>query len=500
MMVTFSVVMVCFIRSAFLIASRRTVVDHYYWMNVARAAKSQKTLPIRLGKKYLLEDERQFYPPGYMYFLSKFPERFISSPWSASITLFIDLLTAIVVLGAFFLIGGGERGAVALIAVYGTAPILAAYNVQLSSRGLGNLFLVIKMLAEVGATSCDGWLSVLLWLVSSFATAGVFLTHKMTTQFLLFSLLFWPFVIGEGNDFLIFYFSAVVGLFAAAAITGIEFQIQQWAAHLQLVAFWSKNWRLLGAHSFHASRIYGRLGSDMKHNFHKVGLQGILQHAVLLCSYFPLALLLPISLFWAHSVPTWIIFWLLLAILAAVLTLLVSVLRGLGAGHLYLFNAAPPAALWWGWLFKEDNLLSEYLFFIGMMLTLASLFVAAKRRLVQSRASDDGLNMALVALKNASPANVAAFPWSIPERIAYETHHNVFWGGHGGSLEKLEPYFPVMNTTLREAFVAYNIQWVLISIEWWPEGPSVVKSEFPNAVEYDFKNWKLFNFNTHMEY
>src|SRR5207237_2971915 len=38
-------------------------VDHYYWMLAARAYRTQEGLPVRLDEKYLLDDERQAYPP-----------------------------------------------------------------------------------------------------------------------------------------------------------------------------------------------------------------------------------------------------------------------------------------------------------------------------------------------------------------------------------------------------------------------------------------------------
>ena len=64
-------------RAAFIIVSRRAATDHYYWVLAARAYRQMKSLPAVIPGKYLLEDERQFYPPLFGWLLSKFPERIL---------------------------------------------------------------------------------------------------------------------------------------------------------------------------------------------------------------------------------------------------------------------------------------------------------------------------------------------------------------------------------------------------------------------------------------
>ncbi|TVR11190.1 MAG: hypothetical protein EA385_01825 [Salinarimonadaceae bacterium] len=405
----------------------------------------------------------------------------------------MDFLTLILIVVAFVMMGGGQYGVAALILIYGMAPVLAAYNVQLASRGLGNLLLVIKMFAEVGAIHSDGATAAALWIVAALAAAGVILTHKMTTQFMLFAWPIWPLSIGAGVDILFAFAVPVAGLFIAAGATGVKFQARQWAAHAEIVGFWTRRWRDLGGHSFRRSPIYAVPGQSGGKTFHQPGVRGAVSHVVLLGSYLPMAFLLPMSLLWSPPPPTWLIAWLFVALAASILTLFVPFLKGLGGGHLYLFNAVPPAAIWWGLLLERGETPSFIFFAVGFAATITSLAIAYRRRTVLSRRSDGGLDEAIAFLRAEPASRVAAFPWTVPERIAFETHHRVFWGGHGAGLDKLEPFFPVMSRTLREAFSEHRIRWVLLSTTWWPEGEAAIRREFPDAKDRRFEGWILFD-------
>lgn len=482
------------VRSRLNAASQGAAVDHYYWLIVSREQRKQKKLSVCLNQKYILEESRQFYPPGYMVFLSLFPDWIIESNNDRLINASIDAVTLILISLAYLIMGGNSLGISILIIVYGLAPVIAAYNFQLSSRGLGALFIAIKMLSEVGAAQSYGFFSVSLWIVASIATACVILTHKMTTQFMIFSWPVWPFALG-GSEFatVLAFLVPPAGLLIATSLTGTHFQARQWAAHAEIVRFWSRHWRDLGGHPFKRSALYGSPSQADGKTFHQPGLRGAGKHLTLIGSYLPLSFLLPLSILWSAPPPNWVMVWLLLALAVSILTLYVPFLRGFGGGHLYLFYAAPPAAIWWAILIERNEVLSLIAFAIGFAATFISLVVAIRRRKALSKQSDQGLEDALAALRIKPPSRVAAFPWTVPERIAFETHHSVFWGGHGAGLDKLEPYFPVMARTLREAFSEHKIRWVLLSATWWPEGHAAMRNEFPHAVERRFSEWILFD-------
>ena len=88
------------VRLMFIRASSAGAVDHHYWILAARAYRDQRGFPVRIEGKYLLEDERQTYPPGFGLFLALFPETLLRGPGSVWIVVAVDVAT----------LGGTRRG------------------------------------------------------------------------------------------------------------------------------------------------------------------------------------------------------------------------------------------------------------------------------------------------------------------------------------------------------------------------------------------------------
>ena len=227
----FSVFLSGVVRVSFLRASKAAAVDHYYWILAARAYREMSGFPVRIHNKFILEDERQAYPPGFGLFLAAFPETFISSRWSSLLVLAVDLVTLALVFVAGALLGIGAQGLVAITLVYGMAPVLASYNTQLTSRGLGNLFLVVSLLAQVAAAS-SGDASVPLALLGACALAAVVITHKMTTQFFAFLWLLWSFSLASIGSWGVWIgmLTPLAAVALATIATGPRFQLLQWRA------------------------------------------------------------------------------------------------------------------------------------------------------------------------------------------------------------------------------------------------------------------------------
>lgn len=474
-------------RVAFVRVSAAGSVDHFYWILAARAYRAQRGFPVRIEGKYLLEDERQTYPPGFGLFLALFPETILRGPVSVWIVVALDAVTLAALLVAASALGVGAWGLVALVAVYGFAPVLVAYNTQLTSRGLGNLFLVVKLLSEAAAVASDGVTAAALWSVAIFASALVILTHKMTTQFMVALWPFWALVLGSLTAAL----SPILGLMLATAVTGLAFQRMQWSTHLDIVRFWDKHWRSMGVHPFHRSPIYGNPAAPAPGAFHQPGVAGMRRHAILAAAYLPAAWLLPLTPLFAAAPPAWIVTWLLVALAAALATLFLPRLKCLGGGQLYLFNAVAPAALWWAFLVATPTAPVLFIFLVATIATAGSLALGWHRRSGVRSEPDGGLAAAIEALSCRPRAHVAAFPMTAAERIAFETPHAVLWGGHGFGLDRLEPYFPVCREPLSTALPRDGVTLVLVDTRWWPDGEAALAREFPTARMSSFGTWRL---------
>lgn len=478
--------LVAAVRAAFLSGSRHGAVDHHYWILAARAYRTQRGLPVRIDGKYLLEDARQAYPPGFGAFLALFPERLLRSSRSAWLMVAVDAATLVPLLAAAAALALPPWSLAVITAVHGLAPVLAAYNTQLASRGLGNLALVVALLAQVAAVSTAGPVAPLLWLIAIAATGCVILTHKMTTQLMVALWPAWALALGS-------WWAALVpplGLAAAIAVTGPSFQRLQWRAHGEIVAFWHRNWRFLGAHPFRQSPLYGDAARPGPTAFHQPGLAGVVRHLLLAFGYLPAGWLLPATLLFAPAPPPWIMAWLGVTLVVCLATLIVPPLKCLGGGHLYLFNAVPPAALWWAMLLAAPSGAIVALFVLALALTAVSLAAGWRRR--SRRDAVDTLAPLVAHLAALPPARVAVFPVTAAERIALETPHAVFWGGHGLGFPTLEPYFPVFREPIGTAMRRHRIDLVALDTTWWPEGLAVLARELGDQAPERLGRWHVY--------
>ena len=477
------------VRFVYLRASSGSSVDHYYWILAARAYRKRAGLPVSLPHKFLLENERQAYPPWFAILLASLPDAFIAGKQSIVIILTLDLLTfgLLVCVAAFYEFS--FAGYAATFLTFAFAPVLVAYNTQLTSRGLGNLFLVLALLSQVGAASSTGMLAVALAILGICALSAMILTHKMTTQLYLFLWPAWPFALAPlgPHGALIGALSPLAALAVCMDITGIRFQQLQWRAHWDIVSFWARNWRFLGAHQFRQSPLYGDTTRKPLTSFHGAGLSGVIRHAALIFAYLPSALLLPITLFVAPAPPAFVVLWLTTAYGAALATLYLPTLRCLGGGHLYIFNAVAPAALWWGFVLSgnKPSSLPFFLFVVSLILTATSLAGGLRRRMANTPINEKDIEALIERLRSEPATRVAAFPVTLTERIALDTDHSVFWGGHGLGFRTLEPYWPVMREPIGKALRRWDVTHAILDLDWWPEGRRIFTAETgDNSPEY----------------
>ena len=483
------------VRYIFICKSKGAAVDHFYWILVSRAYRTQKRLPIDLKNKFLLEDSRQFYPPGFSFLLSLFSDKFISSPRSIWIIQFLDLLTIFVLIYIYFHFSLNPLFLVLVIVVFLSAPVLVAYNTQLTSRSLGNLLLSISLACQiVGASFVSNLSGFLYFTVGVFSFSAMILSHKMTTQFYFFLFPFWILSLCDYSSLGLWIgvLTPCFGLILGTMLTGIRFQKMQWIAHWDIIAFWFRNWPILGVHQFRNSPIY-KSSASLNEAFHLQGLYGLIRHLFLVVSYLPAGLILPFTLFYTDP-PSWLILaWFSIAYAAAILTLFIPFLKCLGGGHLYIYNAVLPTSLWWGHILSTDpSFLNFSLFAGGISVTLMVLFLGLLKRKRYEKNYDISADQLILHLEKIPPTNVAAFPVTFTEKIALMTNHSVFWGGHGFGFRILEPYWPVMKEPIRKTLADWNISYAILNIDWWPEGQTIFSEETGDSSPKLFGNWALY--------
>lgn len=460
-------------------------VDHHYWLMAAAAFRRSSRLPIIADGRYLLEPREQAYPPFFGWLLSRLPARWLDGSASVWLCQVADLAALAVSVLLGFGLGFGWPGMLALVATVLFAPTLIAYNTQLNPRSFGNLLLVIKMVAEVAAASASG---PTLWALSAIAVAaaaGIWLSHKMTTQLMLALWLPWALAVGTP----LAAAGPMLALVLAGAVAGPGPMLYQLAAHVDIVRFWSRHWPHLGLYSIAQSPIYGDRVGDRSAAFHKPGWRGVVGHMRLIFGYAPVLVLLPVLLLASIDVPSWLVVWSLGTLAWAIATALAPSLKGLGAGSLYAFFGVVPAGLWIGLAVESGHPLALVVFATAMAVSGVSLVLGWRQR--QSRkAVEDGYAALLQRLRQGPVERVAVFPVTSSDAIAAETRHRVLWGAHGYGFELLEPIFPIVAAPLSQTFARYRITRLVWNEAWWPDAAARLSGEMRLENLETFGTWR----------
>lgn len=477
------------VRAAFIRASAGSAVDHHYWILAANAYRQAGRLPVSIPNKYLLEDERQSYPPFLGWLLARFPQSWLTGWRPFALVQAADVATLLLLIAYAVHLGATMPAIAVLTLVYGTAPVLVAYNTQLASRAFGNLFFTASVLAQVKASTLPITNPEYVWWFAgaTLAAAAVIVTHKMTTQLMIALWPLWPLVL---NDALI---ALVVpaGLGLSVLITGPRFTALQWRAHADIVAFWHRHRDALGAHAFEHSPVYGDPSRTGEKAFHKPGWLGVRSHAALAFGYCPLLWLAPMLLVAVPPLPWWVLAWAGGAATVALFTLFVPALRCLGGGHLYLFNAVAPAALWWAGVPLAGDLVAVAGFTTGLVATGLALWRGYRRRLRAHSRADRGFQAAIEHLAKLPGGRVAVFPVTAADEVACRTPHAVLWGGHGYGFRRLEPIFPVIREPLSVVLQKNGCDWLLLDERYWPGGLQRLSPELRGAHVTSFGTWNL---------
>jgi hypothetical protein len=476
-----------------LLSPRGLGIDHWYWKTYVDTYRRERRFPPSLPL-YLL-DEHQWYPPLFPLLLAKLPDM-VFRRVESFIAVAIDLARMVMLLVFAYVNTGGDLTVVTMAGLlYATTPIQVSYNVQLNPRGLGALMLDALLILLLVQLDRGGpfW----LWGVIAGLSGLIPLTHKMTTQ------LFWFLVAGTA---LVYRQAALLLVIpcsvALALLISRGFYWKVLRAHWDIVSFWNRNWRWIGADPVRESPVYGDPNYERPSKLHRKGVRGAVQQAVILFASNPAAWIGCLLVYERLSMqspvlffPTYLLVWLLLQCLFACATTFVTPLKCLGAGYLYLFNTSLITSLLLGTAFKQTLIPSMSRPFILLALAcnifaLAAYFVHFYRN-PRARVHE-GLEQIIEALRAFPRGVVMCLPASWYEVVAYKTGHPVLWGGHGYGFEKLEPTWPRLLIPLREVLRRYDVRYLVTMSGVLP--PQLA-AELPAATCISCGDYRLYCFS-----
>ncbi|MDD4985001.1 MAG: hypothetical protein PHQ43_04310 [Dehalococcoidales bacterium] len=458
--ITFTLV----IRLVPLWRSRARGCDAYYYLLCVEEFKRHKRLPVVLPPYFRMDTQEQYYPPGFILFLSVFPMGWLKRNYWLITPVLDSVIAYLVYDTAVWVSGNVWTGLLAGVIYALTYPAFAETS-NLNSRPLGSLLLAGMMLCTFQA-AYGSWLWLSAAILFGFA---VIMTHKMTTQLMLVLLPAMSVALWSPD-----YIIVLMGSFALAMVIGREFTLKMLEAHADILQFWNRNWHNLGAHQVYTSPIYGNESRQDNGRVFQNGLRGFLNNIKYAgANVFVLLLIFPI-LRYAGLGPLWgdnplalfdrqLLWWAILTYVLAGAALFVPLLRFYGEGYKYLRMAALPVAVlaarsfgYGGW----HNLV------LGICLMLSLVVIAWRtNRSLRSTVNpviDADFVKALDYLKGDKVKVVLSMPTHLADAVVYYARKPVVWGTHSDNFKEVEPFFPVMRKSLEWFIEKYGVTHVLL--------------------------------------
>ncbi|MBA7489518.1 hypothetical protein ES702_00052 [subsurface metagenome] len=456
-----------FLRIYPLLRYRNRGCDSFYFLLTAEEFRKQKKIPIRLPPYYLLDIEEQWYPPGFTIFLSLFPKSFLGKYYWV-ISPLLDCVQLIVVYYfTFFLTGSWIASFLAGI-LYSLTPTLIEENSSLNSRALASLLLTAFMLSLFFLRrSSIGWIIVPLILGMS-----ILLTHKLTIQAIFFVLFFLLIV-----DFNPYYLILLFGtpLFTLIMSKGFYWKVLK--GHYDILKFWNRNWRNLGAHQIYDSPVYydkqKKRIIKKKHwdTLRKISdntrqIRHTLSSNPLICALFYLLIFHHNLLGQNFLFLTW---WGISIFILGVLTSTWSKFRFLGEGYKYIKYSVFPVSIVVGAnilsLIRSDISYLALLVFL-LIVALGKIFLRDYPMISSARERigvvDSNSRHIINFVKRNDLDRILCLPASLCDMLVYYCRVKVLWGTHHYNFNSaVQPFFPVLQKPIQHFVKKYDLKVVV---------------------------------------
>jgi hypothetical protein len=435
-------------------------VDTWYYLAYADAFRKRPGLDVRLPQ-YLLQDERQSYPPLFPSLLALLPRSWLLR-WFWAVSPAIDCLHLLLLYWVAFKITASLPVSALAAATYAFTPLLVSESRSLSARTLGALLhSVAVILALKTIVSGGSWPSLALALL---AGAALFLTSAAMSAAYGFVCLALSVVFQDARYLLL----ALGALALAILLSGGHF-LRVVRNYFHAVEYWRRNRRRYGAHPVLHSPIYGDPGAHPVAQ--RPGFLGgnTAQQLLRLLGENPFLLALPLAPFgivpWGPRLYLWAI---ALVFLSLVATLLPP-LRAFGPGRSYMRAAVFPTAYTLAFGIGTPRGFARP---VGVVtLVCLSLSVAAivffylyarSRATEQTASAPRGLIDGVRSLAGRPAGGLFCMPFVYADYACYHSGRPVLWGGHCGDLKRLQALAPVLSRPLPELMREHGVRYVLL--------------------------------------
>lgn len=439
-------------------------VDTWYYLRYVRELQQTRRFPVNLPE-YVLDIGEQWYPPVFPLALSWFPLRWLERA-RGFISPLIDCLQ--LALLYVFTLRNTDSVSMALIAgsIYAVMPTLVAENVNLNSRAFGSLMMTVIMMAFFRWLQPD---HPIHWLVVALIFGGLLpLTHKMTTQQYVFTLLMLSGVFKEWR-----YLALLAASFLLAFLMSGGFYWKVLKAHWDIVSFYRRHIDEVNAHQVLDSPVYGRAHHHSAKIVYQPGWRGTLKVLARLLGENPFLLVMLMVTQNPGFTRTQMYWWASSVLVFAFLTSFVPALRCIGEGYKYMKLTAFPSAYaiavstgpWNPWA----NLVWLALA-VSFGFALAALGVFFRhhlgKRTEHTAVLDSNLKQVGDFLKGLAPGTVLCMPLMYCDYLIYASGQRVLWGVRSGGFKILEPFYYVLRRPIEYFLDTYHVTYMVLDLNY----------------------------------
>ncbi len=442
--------------------NRKQGCDTYNILLCAEALRRDRKLPIRIRGLFILEDEEQWYPPGFLVLCALIPQDWLKRRYWL-INHIVDLAHVSIAYALLAANGLAVPAAVAMLVYGALAPLIQEFS-TLNTRPLGLLLLSAFLVpAELGMDAA-GWA-----VVAAIACVLLFYSHKLSLQQLWFTLPSLAFATGDWR-----WAAWLVGIYVLSFLVWPRGFRKIVAGHQAIIAFWNRHWPRLGAHAVRQSPIYG--DGRTRTDFYAIdGFLGVVRLArdALYQNFFAIAVaVLALARPWPGPHDLFLLTWFFSVYAWAGLIHLLPPLRCIGLARQYIKFAILPAALYLVPAAFEINAMWSWLL-LGACLALAlwryAVAAQAMRRPVpgQTGVVSPDLQAMVKRLEQAPNARIMCLPVYICDLVAYASRTPVYWGTHSHVFDaRLERFFPVLRQPLEHYVSDGGLTHLLLDIRY----------------------------------
>lgn len=437
-------------------------LDTWYYLAYADAVRRRPGFDVRLTQ-YLLQDERQSYPPLFPMLLALFPASWLRR-WYRMVPPLFDGAHVLMLFWVAVWATGSPAVAGLVASMLAFSPQLVAEPSSLHGRGLGALLHSAAMVLALESILRGG---EQLWLGAALlAGSGVFLGSAAMSAAYGLALAILSVVLLEPRYLLIACGSA----FLAAIVSGGQF-LRVVRNYFQAVQYWLRNHRFFGAHPIRHSPLYGTPLSEKQPAPLDRGLlgHGRIDQLLRLIGENPGALALPLVTHQLNVGLAGLETWAVGLTVVSVLAMLVSPFRAFGLGRTYMRAAVFPTAYTLGMgiggtrgLLTPLGIASVACLGISIMLTIVLYLRRRKQGDEKAFLAREGLEQAVHCLATQPLGGILCLPYIYSGYASYHAGKPVLWGGHCGDLSRWEALAPVIRRPIPELTKEYGVRYLLL--------------------------------------